>query len=169
MTCTSCYIFAYRNGSFAYPDCAIYEVGGNIGRWKDEPFLSDWSDMLWHLHVFLLIELMRLARSYAMNCASTRETLAVHLQLSEQTNSYHTHVLYVFSRKGAGPTWHSKQYIPVCVCVCWRNVFYVKLGSWVQVSENKCFMKKHIWTLNTWVELNVVLSDQVVVWYYHLD
>lgn len=42
-----------------------------------------WSKQRRHLHVFLLIELMRVARS----CASAKETRAVHLQLSEQTNA----------------------------------------------------------------------------------
>lgn len=26
-------MFPNRNGSVAYPECALYEVGGNIGEW----------------------------------------------------------------------------------------------------------------------------------------
>ncbi len=31
---TWCYVSINRNGAVTYPDCALYEVGGNIGKWK---------------------------------------------------------------------------------------------------------------------------------------
>lgn len=83
-------LFSDRNGAVLYPDCALYEVGGNIGKLKSL-HCSLWSKQGWHSHVFLLIELMRVARSYVMKCASAKQTWAVHLQLSEQTNAYYTH------------------------------------------------------------------------------
>ena len=85
-----CYLFFNRNGAVLYPDCALYEVGGNIGKLKCL-YCSLWSKRGWHLHVFLLIELIRIARPYVMKCASAKQTRAVHLQLSEQTNAYYTH------------------------------------------------------------------------------
>lgn len=35
-----CFMSVNRNGSVAYPDCALYEVGGNIGKWKWAAALS---------------------------------------------------------------------------------------------------------------------------------
>lgn len=56
----------------------------------------------WHLRVFLLTEPTSVARSYVMKCTSAKETRAVHLQLSEQTNAYYTHVCAL--------TWELTQY-----------------------------------------------------------
>lgn len=82
-----------RNGSVAAPDCALYEVGGNIGEWTRRLHRFLWPERRWHLHVFLLTELMRVARPHVMNCAIAKETQAsVHLRLSEQTNAHYTHV-----------------------------------------------------------------------------
>lgn len=68
---TSLDFYMCRNGSVVYPDCALYEVGGNIGE-----FFFLVVHQCWHLHVFLLTEQMRVSRSYVMKCAGTKETWA---------------------------------------------------------------------------------------------
>lgn len=107
-----CSVSPDRNGSVASPDCALYEVGGNIGEWKNPQHFMGWKQC-WHLHVFMLIELMRGARPYVINGVNAKETRVVHLQLSEQTNAYYVHVCALTGELTHGTTKVNEKVQPV--------------------------------------------------------
>lgn len=140
-------LFSDRNGAVLYPDCALYEVGGNIGKLKSL-HCSLWSKQGWHSHVFLLIELMRVARSYVMKCASAKQTWAVHLQLSEQTNAYYTHTRLCCHRRV--DTVNRKKIKLVQPVQLYIKLLNLHVGAWIWLKVTVL--------IQTWTLKNIILQ-----------